>query len=462
MLPGCLRRSELADGSVTLSQQSDVFDRSERAEQVEQTLERGFPLLFFPAGLEGDFQRDCQNRRLTLITEIGLGAILLFAGILLADWLLTPETLGLALWLRTVAFAPVILMGLWLVRALRQPRISEWLVAAAGVYAIALTSVILVSSESKWGYARLVEINIIVVYTCTLARFWPAVCLGAVSMLAHSLLAWHLPDFTQGLLSVNTTLLAVVILLFTLYGNYTLERDERIAYLLAQREKALQDALEASHEQLARLATTDALTEVANRRSADEYLEQSWQHAQARRLPMALVMVDIDHFKRYNDRYGHQAGDRCLQAVARALSSCSRRAGDLVARMGGEEFLVIMVDVDQGTALSVAQRMRDAVQALGLNHAGSNCAPVVTVSVGVSTARPGPDVTRAALMRAADEALYAAKASGRNRVCTLGRDGSHLCLDATGRAAAGPTPEPGSDGGQRVNGPPGVAVRGAT
>lgn len=400
----------------------------DRAACVEQTLAQGFPLLFFPRSLEADFQLDCQPRRLSLITEAGVASVLLYAGMLLADWLLTPDTLWLALFLRMAVFAPVILVGLLLIRSWRRPAVSEWLIAFAGMLAVVLTSLILLSAQGKWGYARLVEFNIIVVYTCTLARFWPALALGVFALVVHTALAVTLVDFT-GVLGINVSLLAFVVLCFTLYGNYTLERDERMAYLMAQREAALQDALQASHEQLARLATTDSLTEVANRRSADTFLAQSWAHAQARGLPMALVMIDIDHFKRYNDHYGHPAGDRCLQAVAAALSACSRRAGDLVARIGGEEFLLIMTDVEPRTALSVAQRVRDAVQALAVPHAGSTCSDVVTVSVGVATLLPGEADQRAKLMRVADEALYAAKASGRNRVFAVHPDGQVQGLD---------------------------------
>ena len=414
-------QSGLQSGLHSGSHSGSVQPVLERAALVEQTLEQGFPLLFFPRALEADFQLDCQPRRLSLITEAGLAAVLLFGGMLLADWLLTPDTLWLALFLRMAVFAPVIMVGLFLIRSWHRPAVSEWLIAFAGMLAVVLTSVILLSAEGKWGYARLVEFNIIVVYTCTLARFWPALALGAFSLVVHTALAVTLVDFT-GVLGINVSLLVFVVLCFTLYGNYTLERDERLAFLMAQREAALQDALQASHEQLARLATTDSLTEVANRRSADTFLAQTWAHARARRLPMAVIMVDIDYFKRYNDHHGHQAGDRCLQAVAAALSGCSRRAGDLVARIGGEEFVLIMPDVDQHTALSVAQRVRDAVQELAVPHAGSMCSDVVTVSVGVAVRVPSGADSRTSLMRDADEALYEAKASGRNRVCAARLD----------------------------------------
>jgi len=404
---------------------------AEHAERVEHTLAHGFPALSFPEALEAQFQQQAEVGRRREITEAGLAAVLLFAGMVVADVLLTPDTVKFALWVRLLVFGPVVLAGLALLNVLRIPWLTEWLIGLAGMFAVALTAVILCQAEGRWAVARLVEINIIVVYTCTLARFWPALTLGVFTFAVQLGLATTLPDFT-GVLGINTTLLLAAVVVFTLYGNYTLERDERMAYLLAEREQALQDALHTSHQQLVRMARTDALTDVANRRHAEEFLAQTWAHAQQRQTPMALVMIDIDHFKRFNDHHGHLSGDRCLQAVARALSTCSRRAGDLVARLGGEEFVLIMNDIDHASALNVAQRIQAGVQALGVPHGGAPGVPVVTVSVGVASMRPMPGDDALSLMKRADDALYAAKAQGRNRVCDMGHDGVIRCAPARG------------------------------
>ena len=410
-------------------------DAPERAERVEQVLSQGFPALFFPKALETDFLWACEPGRRRLVIEAGLAAVVLFVGMTLSDLLLTPETLWLALSLRVLVFAPLILIGLWVIHRVRHPLVSEWGTALGGMLAVALTALILLSADGTWALSRVVELNIIVVYTCTLARFWPAVALGVFTVAVHATLVHVLPDAT-GILGVNTSLLLAAILVFTLHGNYTLERDERTAYLLAQRERALEDALRASHGQLARMAITDALTDVANRRHAEAHLTERWAHAQQRRLAMAVIMVDIDHFKRYNDHHGHQAGDRCLQAVARVLSACSRRAGDLVARLGGEEFVLVMNDIDVASAVRVAQRLQEGVHALSLPHPASPGEPVVTVSVGVACAWPRAGQSWALLMKRADDALYAAKAAGRNRVCVMDSDGEVRCqLPASGDVA---------------------------
>ncbi len=164
------------------------------------------------------------------------------------------------------------------------------------------------------------------------------------------------------------------------------------------------------------LNRTDSLTGLANRPGFEEFLHQAWGLAIRERQSIALICVDIDHFKAYNDEYGHPAGDRCLRAVAAALNGTARRPLDHVARTGGEEFVAVLGDTAVDAAVKVAEAMRRAVEQLRVPHRGSPSGPWVTVSVGVAVARPerGSDPVR--LFEAADRALYAAKNQGRNRV----------------------------------------------
>lgn len=172
---------------------------------------------------------------------------------------------------------------------------------------------------------------------------------------------------------------------------------------------------EANHE-LALLARRDALTGVSNRRQFDETLETEWRRARRARQPLALVIVDVDHFKAYNDACGHPAGDACLGTVAATLQRSAHRAGDLVARYGGEEFAVILPALDASRARERAEAMRRAVELCGLPHPASPTAPVVTVSCGVAARVPQRRESASALVQAVDEALYRAKDAGRNRV----------------------------------------------
>jgi diguanylate cyclase (GGDEF)-like protein len=174
--------------------------------------------------------------------------------------------------------------------------------------------------------------------------------------------------------------------------------------------------LENAIDELRHLSSLDGLTGVLNRRSFDERLEREWRRAGRDAASIAVLMVDIDHFKRYNDHYGHQAGDACLQRLARALGGTVARPADLVARYGGEEFAIILPDTDLDGAARVGETARLTVDGLALPHAASRVAPHVTISVGVAATVPAGQLNAADLVAAADRALYRAKQGGRNRV----------------------------------------------
>jgi len=163
------------------------------------------------------------------------------------------------------------------------------------------------------------------------------------------------------------------------------------------------------------LATKDGLTGVANRRSLDERLQTEWARCQRTASPITFMLADVDHFKRYNDTYGHQKGDDCLRAIAGAISSAVYRPADLTARYGGEEFAIIMPSTDQAGAHAVAERVCEAVRNLGIPHSASDVSSNVTLSIGVATTVPARVKSTGELVAAADAALYRAKHAGRDR-----------------------------------------------
>jgi diguanylate cyclase (GGDEF)-like protein len=178
--------------------------------------------------------------------------------------------------------------------------------------------------------------------------------------------------------------------------------------------------LRKANRELYRLATTDALTGIPNRRSFDEYLAREWRRMVREKAPLSLIMCDIDLFKNYNDLYGHQEGDACLQAVARSIQGGAVRPGDFVARYGGEEFVVVMPSTPAKGALHIAEAIRKAVHRLGLPHGSSEIDEVVTLSLGVSSTFPSLEKRPEDLLQAADAALYDAKHQGRNRAILKG------------------------------------------
>lgn len=181
--------------------------------------------------------------------------------------------------------------------------------------------------------------------------------------------------------------------------------------------KQMEAELREANQELQRLATLDGLTQLANRRKMDEFLELEWRRARREQIPISLILSDIDYFKLYNDTYGHQAGDDCLRAVARSMQACARRPMDLVARYGGEEFAVVLPNTDAEGAVFIAEKIRSAVHELGIPHCKSSSAECVTVSCGVSSVIPYGDDSPEVLISLVDEGLYRAKRQGRNQSC---------------------------------------------
>ena len=190
------------------------------------------------------------------------------------------------------------------------------------------------------------------------------------------------------------------------------ERNRELQALVDERTQALALA----NQQLQLISNTDGLTGIANRRHFDQTLAHEWARAQRAQTPLSLIMLDVDVFKHFNDHYGHLAGDKCLQALALTLAQTGgRREGDLVARFGGEEFVVLLPGSAAQAAMDVAHQIQHAIQAMALPHEGAPFG-IVTVSFGVAAMVPQRDQAPEELVRRADRAMYRAKQGGRNRI----------------------------------------------
>ena len=224
--------------------------------------------------------------------------------------------------------------------------------------------------------------------------------LTGASMLAAAI-AYHLPP----IIAFHSGAFALIAIVAFAVTAQQIEKRSRRAYLESQL--------------VAELAQHDVLTWTKNRRVFDVYLPRLWRQAAEDGRELAILLLDVDHFKPYNDRYGHQAGDAVLRQVAHAIQDCVRRPLDLVSRYGGEEFTAILYDTDGPRAASAAERIRKSVEALAVEHRGSRAAPVLTVSIGVAVVAPDIRRTPSGAIQLADEALYRAKSQGRNRITVL-------------------------------------------
>jgi diguanylate cyclase (GGDEF)-like protein len=201
-------------------------------------------------------------------------------------------------------------------------------------------------------------------------------------------------------------------------SEIVLKAKIRAMYRLVEMQRALVDMtqkLNQANIKLQRLSATDGLTGISNRRMYDELAIREWRRCERMNKPLALVMIDVDHFKLFNDKYGHQAGDECLKKVAEQVGKAAPRATDLAARYGGEEFVLVLGETDTDGAKWIANRLRQQVSELNIPHYATESRHV-TISCGVASVVPGENVSLEVLLKSADFALYQAKKTGRDRV----------------------------------------------
>lgn len=209
-----------------------------------------------------------------------------------------------------------------------------------------------------------------------------------------------------------------------------LERELAAAKKTQERLQREKDEAQGLAAKLLALSAQDSLTEIANRRRFDEFLDKEWRRSARAGAAVALILCDIDCFKPFNDRYGHQQGDDCLRRVARVIDAHAKRGGDLAARYGGDEFALILPDTNLRNALQLAGRMREAIERLAIRHEASGAKGIVTASLGVAAMAPTRTLAPGVLIAQADAALYQAKLSGGNQALAspagAGRDSDGL------------------------------------
>ena len=331
--------------------------------------------------------------------------------------MLVGDEIAIAIFLHFAVVTPWILLTGWLTKDDSSKFLREGLAASIPVAIVLqiLVSFVLTSSSDADHYQYFVLL--VVLFTNTVQRlpFRYAVVVSSIIIACHSLaivVSGHMA-LPVALVAIGTLAVAAYL---TLVSNYYLERDARRAYL-----HALRDRLQ--HKEVVEVSRRDALTDLANRRYLDSRLAELWQNDDDNVSPLAMIMLDIDHFKLFNDRYGHVSGDACLKRVAACVSAELRSVDDLGARFGGEEILAVLPQTDVLSATRIAERIRRSIEALAIPHEGLGPTRIVTASCGAAAA-PTSTISALELIAAADAALYAAKRNGRNQVWPqLVRDG---------------------------------------
>ena len=374
--------------------------------------------LAFPDWLERQFEHDTRRRRAQRLRAAIPTIVIIYNLFLIPDWMLVGDKIAIAVFLHFAVVTPWILLTGWLTKDDSAKLLREGLAASIPVAIVLqiLVSFVLTSSSDADHYQYFVLL--VVLFTNTVQRlpFRYAVVVSSIIIACHSLaivVSGHML-LPVALVAIGTLAVAAYL---TLVSNYYLERDARRAYL-----HALRDRLQ--HNEVLEASRRDALTDLANRYYLDTRLAELWQEDDDVVSPVAMIVLDIDHFKLFNDRYGHVAGDACLKRVAACVRAELRSVDDLGVRYGGEEILIVLPKTEVLSATRIAERIRRSIEALAIPHEGLGTTRIITVSCGTAAA-PISTISALELIAAADAALYAAKRNGRNQVWPqLLRDGN--------------------------------------
>jgi diguanylate cyclase (GGDEF)-like protein len=369
-------------------------------------LRAGMQWLTFDPELESGYRQASLDENLRFIRAnlcLGLAVMLAFTAV---------ETLLLGEGLRRVptmihlgVMVPALLVALAASYSPRRHRLYPPVAMAAGAVIGLCVAIIQLIAASR-GVSQLfptVMLVTIYIYFMGSLLFYHSVAANVLvaTVYLSAGTALQLPGLEFGFDAISL----VAVNIFCASVAYMHEKTSRIRFL----EAAL----------LREMVARDGLTGIQNRRMFDAHIQQTWDQAVRDRLRIAVLLVDIDCFKDYNDRYGHQAGDECLRAVAVTLSQCARRPMDFVARYGGEEFAVVLNDATREYTAELLTRIQRSIAQLNIQHEASRVASRLTVSIGAAFVLPGANRTHEGLVQLADEALYSAKEQGRNRVVVM-------------------------------------------
>jgi diguanylate cyclase (GGDEF)-like protein len=384
---------------------------------IKQCLQQGFPFLFFKPLIEKRFLADTREARKNRFFIMIIIAVFMYNLFLITDLEMLPDVYRAAWKIRLGVVTPLMIICMVIIRMPAFIRhidlIADFLLlisAASIIYILGLSQHPNVVHYHT-GIILIVMFGNIVVRL----RFWHAFGVSWLIFLLYVLTVTRIEPMPPPVM-INSSVVLFSAIVISLIANYQMENDRRVDYLRALLTEIETIRLEMTKEELEYLSSSDVLTGLANRRHFDACLDREWQMAVSYRTPLSLLFLDVDDFKAYNDHYGHQAGDVCLQKIAAVIHEKIRRPHDCCARYGGEEFVVLLSNTSEESACQVAESIRQSVEEEKLTHDHSRVSSYVTISVGVSSLTPQAKMNHSVLVELADKALYKAKEQGRNRV----------------------------------------------
>lgn len=401
--------------SLSLPDESELIDAEN---ELRAVVERGFRFLRFPPRIERLFLRHDIPRRRKRYLVLGLVAVVIYNVYCFSDMIVLRDIYPLAWLIRLGIVTPVMCMMLLIVYLQKLKRYTEQMIGSIVVSTSLSILIMLLLSNDPNEIHYHTGIIIIIIFgniVVGLSFVTALVCSAIVLALYSALLPIATTMSVEAIF--NHALVLTTAVVMSLIGNYQMEAELRRVFLMSLLNRLESIKLAQTNKTLEQLSLSDPLTGLYNRRYFDAALEREWRGAQRSGEPLALLYIDIDHFKLYNDTYGHKTGDCCLVKVAETIRCAARRPYDVCARYGGEEFVALLPGTDLEQAAAVAERIRTGVEKMCIAHESSLTCAHVTVSIGlaggITSTIPGPY----SLMDAADSAMYQAKREGRNRVC---------------------------------------------
>jgi diguanylate cyclase (GGDEF)-like protein len=386
-------------------------------------LQRDFPGLRFDAPLESEFRQTHRAESLPQIRRnLWLGLIITLGFSLMTRLVLAPDVSRLMDAIRVATFTPVLLVGVWIVRSDLYQRFYT-LIAQIGapIFGAGVAVLAVIAASHGVNLISTVVIVTIFIYFMLGMLFYSALACASLVTIAYFIAALA-AQLASATVVVDMTVLVSANVIGAMVC-YSLERANRTSYL--------------EEQLLIETASRDGLTGIHNRRFFDSHMDRIWLQAIRDQVPLAVVLLDIDHFKAYNDACGHQAGDECLRRVARCLARGARRPLDVIARYGGEEFALVLFDAGRDHVEDVARRIRSGIESLDIRHpAAPSGNERLTVSIGAACVQPVPQRSHFGFIQLADEALYAAKEQGRDRVVVMDKEYDQLSTGSFRKSAA--------------------------